>query len=516
MADTASQRSTEREVKLAAWPGFALPQLDDVVPGVVTGEQRERQLDAVYWDTTDLRLVRKGITVRFRSGDGASHWTVKLPQQDDVPPGDAGPRKGVLWREEIDVDGTPESVPAYAARLVRACVRSAPMVPVARITTVRRSLELLDAEAGLVAEVDDDEVSVLDDGRVAARIREVEVELAPETSIDLLPAIVGRLVEAGAGATDQQPKLVRALGPRALAPPMLRPVDVGSSDDAATVVRAALVAAVERVLEHHAVMVVGEDPEGVHQARVGLRRIRTYLQVFRSLFERQVTEPLRAELGWLAAELGAVRDLDVLAMRLRDDMLELGEPDDTKGAEALLGRLDAGRSRAMAELVETFDDHRYVVMLDNLVALALDPPFRGAAAKPAADVLPRFVRDAWRALVTYVERAGKQPTDSSLHRIRVLAKRARYAADVAVPAVGSPARTAARALASAQELLGDHHDSVVARNWLRENAPAAAGVEAFADGLLVGVEEQRADECRAAWKATWNDVSAKKVWTWLT
>ncbi|MGH8893022.1 MAG: CHAD domain-containing protein, partial [Actinomycetes bacterium] len=65
-------------------------------------------------------------------------------------------------------------------------------------------------------------------------------------------------------------------------------------------------------LLRHEPQVRADDAEAVHDMRVATRRMRTTLAVFRPLFDRARTDPVRDELSWLADALGAVRDLDVL------------------------------------------------------------------------------------------------------------------------------------------------------------------------------------------------------------
>ena len=112
-------------------------------------------------------------------------------------------------------------MPFEVRDLVRAYARTTPLEPVARLQTLRRSLPLFDPRGHRIAEVADDEVSVLDGDRVAARFREVELEVVETAPPTLLPALIERVRAAGAGQPDPTPKLVRALGPRALAAPEL-------------------------------------------------------------------------------------------------------------------------------------------------------------------------------------------------------------------------------------------------------------------------------------------------------
>jgi hypothetical protein len=79
---TGSRPGTERELKLGVWPEFEPPDLESVVKRGEMGPQVERRLDAVYFDTSDLRLLRRGVTLRFRRGEDAGPlWTVKLPEE---------------------------------------------------------------------------------------------------------------------------------------------------------------------------------------------------------------------------------------------------------------------------------------------------------------------------------------------------------------------------------------------------------------------------------------------------
>jgi hypothetical protein len=58
----------DRRVRLGVWAGFELPEL-----GLAAAEPVERRLDAVYYDTADLRLLRRGVTVRREAGG----WSVR-------------------------------------------------------------------------------------------------------------------------------------------------------------------------------------------------------------------------------------------------------------------------------------------------------------------------------------------------------------------------------------------------------------------------------------------------------
>lgn len=494
----------EREVKMGAWAGFELPGLDAIVDDVRAEPRAPRTLVAVYYDTVDLRLARWGVSLRHRAGDGTG-WTVKLPEGEDGP---------ALVRRELTFDGQPDVIPDEAAALVVAYARGAALEAVAHMSTVRTGIDLIDTEGTRVAEVVDDEVSVLHDGRVAARFREVEVEVGDRAPSDLLDRVVAVLRNAGAGEPDVMTKVVRALGSRALAPPEIVPTDLGSHPTAAALVRETVAASVVRILRHDAGIRIGDDPEDVHQARVGTRRLRCDLRTFGPLLDRAWSAPLREELKWLAAALGAVRDADVLLERLRGQTATLPEPD-TAGFAPIHRRLAKQREDARAALLEAMSGPRYIRLLESLVDAAQRPHYRGDAGRPARKVVPGLVVRPWRQLRRAVGNLPPDPPPQDLHRIRILAKRVRYASDAASPAAGKRARSFAAALADLQGVLGDHHDAVVAEAWLRSTLAEADPAVALAVGELIAMERANAAACRKRWRKLWSAASHKRLRSWL-
>src|SRR5208337_3443063 len=84
---------------------------------------------------------------------------------------------------------------------------------------------------------------------------------------------------------------------------------------AAELIRSALEGAIARMQAAGPEASRGE-PEGVHRLRTSTRRLRSELRTVSDLVDREWGEHLQQELKWLAAELGSVRDLDILCQRL--------------------------------------------------------------------------------------------------------------------------------------------------------------------------------------------------------
>ena len=496
----------EREVKLGAGPAFHLPDLTGVIEGVAVGPSETVRMETVYYDTPDLRLARWGVSLRHRAGEG---WTLKLAE----PPSKPGNQSAVLERDELTFQGGAKRPPEAALEVVRAYVRKAELVPVARLSTVRRRVRLVDASGTRVAEVVDDEVSVRDGRRVAARFREIEVEVPGEDSVDgIITPLVTRLRGAGAGAPDPTPKHIRALGPRAIEPPEVAQAPLLPEAPAKDVIQNVLAESVAALLHNDPLVRTGRDPEAVHQARVATRKMRSNLRTFGPLLDPGWTEPLRSELGWLAMGLGAVRDREVLLERLRGSASSL-PASDQKSAASLLHLLEKEIDGLRKKLIADLDSQRYIDLLETLVAAAHAPATLPEADQPARAVLPTMATTPWRRLRSAVRQLPEAPTDPELHRIRILAKRARYAAEAVAPVAGPGAAAFAKAAAKLQTVLGEHQDSVTAQAWLRD--AKVTGRRAFVAGELIALERIAANAARAKWRKAWDALDRKRLRDWM-
>jgi CHAD domain-containing protein len=430
---------------------------------------------------------------------------VKLPQ-----PGEGD----VLVRDELMFPGTPTKPPEPAIDLVRAYVRTAPLKLATRLRTVRTSWAMQDGDEKPLATVVDDEVSVLEGRRVAERFREIEVELAAGASETVFAPILEVLGAAGARETSRTPKVVRALMPRSAEPPEIQPEEPGHDATVQEIVRAAFAGSAVRMLRHDAGVRLGEEPEAVHQARVAARRLRSDLRTFRSILDPEWTNGLRAELGWLGAELGAVRDLDVLGERLRSESLALPDSD-AAAVPRLLDRLRSARDADRAALLSAMREPRYLALLDRVVAAAGEPAILPDVAGQRADrALGTLMNGPWGHLRHTCEALGPSSSDAELHQARIRAKRVRYAAETLVPVFGKPARRFANRAARLQEVLGKHQDSVMAVAWLRQQTGGTTSSVAFTAGELAGIEARHQAAARTSWPPAWRALSSKKVRFW--
>ena len=504
----------EVEAKFRVHPPFVLPDLggDDTGIAAVDGPV-EHELRAVYWDTSDLRLAREGITLRHRSGEGDHDgWHLKLPiVEAGIPDASTG------VREELRETGPADQVPTALAELVTVHVRGAVLGPVATLVTNRTSYQLRSESGQAVAELTDDVVSVLNQGHVAGRFREIEIE-SLDGSADILQVVGNRLRAAGAVGGEFVPKVVRALGPQATGQPDPPPPD--SAD-----VQAPARVAMQEILRRYVRALMAQDPrlrrgedDSVHQMRVSARRLRSALKTFGPLVDDVWAKSLRAELAWLADALGLARDGEVLLSRLSLELdalppeLVLGSVR-AKIETTLGGDLVAARNSAL----ETVRSERYLALVDRLVAASWDPMTTPVAEQAADRILRECVDKAWQRLNRAAERLRRpSATDDDWHTARIAAKQVRYAAEAVVPFFGKPAKRLARMAEGIQELLGEHQDAVVAAATLRRLAKGSRVASgAFTLGLLYAGQIDAIVKTRDEFPILWRDVSNPAHRKWL-
>jgi CHAD domain-containing protein len=484
----------EHELKLVLAEDTPLPEATDLFDGLGPWRDQTVQLVATYYDTSDLRLARAGVSVRFRSDHG---WTVKTPIASDA----AG-----LRRTEHGLAGAAGERPALAEELVLGWTRGAALAEVAQVSTDRRRLELLDDDRR-VAEIDDDRVRTEAVDGPPMSFREIEVELAAGADTRLLKELGRRMRHAGAtvGNGGPLPKVVRALGERALAPPDLpRPGALPRDATVGELVRHAISTSVLRLVEHDHLVRLGDDPEGVHQARVATRRLRSDLRTFAPVLDGRWVGELRAELRWLGDLLGHVRDTDVLLEQL-DRRAELLPEPDRAAVTALEARAREIRTGDRAALLDAMLSTRYLTLLDRLVVAAGAPPFLGdEAARRARRLAPELARRSWRRLRRTVAALPDRPTDEELHEVRKRAKHTRYALEAIAPVTGRDVRRLTQRVSAIQDVLGEHHDAIVATAWLRDAAVASGNPSvAFGAGALAETFGAEAELRRARWRRQW-------------
>jgi CHAD domain-containing protein len=450
-------QALERELKLEPPPDFELPPL--------AGEPLElRVFTSTYHDTPSRSLARAGVTLRCRVENGESIWQLKLPREDG--------------RAEIAVAAGPAGPPPELRSLLVAHLRNGDLEPVAALRTSRSGVRVGGSDRA-VADVTIDKVEVLDGGKSLRGFVELEIELVDGDPADL-EKLAKTLRKAGAKRSDGRAKVMRVLEL-----PNVNPPGAGASPVAR--IRSLLAAQLQELERYDPGVRLGGDAEDLHKFRVATRRSRAVIRATKPLLGESLSD-LGAELKWLASVLGPVRDLDVLIERLRATAETLDH--DSDAASAIVASLEEERRNRYDALRQALDDDRYLALLDSFAAVAALPDLG------APDALRPLAAKPLRKLRKAAGKLSEEPTDEELHKLRIRAKRARYAAELVTDGRRHLNRYV-DSLKQLQDVLGEHQDAVVAERQVRG---LAADATALAAGRLIELERQRRLERRSQYR----------------
>ena len=513
MTGMAATRHEEIERKYAVEPGTRSPAFGEVPAVAEVDAPVESHLEAVYFDTAGLDLLRHGITVRRRVGGNDEGWHLKEPAGQDA-----------RTETRLPLGRAVHTVPQRLRRMVEPVTGSQPLVPVARVTTHRSEQVLRDADGTHLAHFCDDDVHAerLLAPTLRQHWREWEIEL-DQGHRDLLEHLEQAVLAAGARPATASSKVARALAvsPGAHGKEPLRPNPPRRRSDTREVLRVYLADQVSVLQEHDA----GLRGDTVHQLRIAARRLRSALASYEPVFEPGAVDPLREELRWLGQSLGAARDFEVLRRHL-DAMVD-DELDHPAGPAAqtlrqrISGDLEDAHRIGHQAAMEAVASERYGHLLRSLAAVVESPALRPAASRRARTVLPTILqRDARRVTqaAKAAHRADPGPArDLALHEVRKKVKRLRYSAESATPVLGKRAKTLAARAKTLQEALGAHQDTVASRAWLQALAERADGdvAIAFSAGRLHAREEQRARSAERDYAKALRALPRKRVDKWL-
>src|SRR3954467_9946724 len=518
----------EVEKKYVADDGFELPPLTELMAGakgrrdggvapIVEGDPVRQRLEATYFDTADLRLATAGLTLRRRTGGDDAGWHLEVP---------AG--TGTRSQVHLPLGRATRTVPEALQKMVRAHTRGAPLRPVAEISTYRTVRRLVDATGQVLAELADDRVSARrlrptagsgDAAGAAPTWREIEVELLGGRT-ELLDAVDTGLRARGLREAASSSRLTQLLDGDERVRPAERTAKLTTESAAGDVVLAHVREQVAQMRSQD-LPVRLDAPDAVHKMRVATRRLRSALTTFKPLFATYVVKPLRGELKWLAGELGAARDAEVMRDRVRsavtaeNTLVDLGPV-----AEVAGGELGEAYRRAHDRVLAELDGDRYHRLLTGLDELATSPPFTERAAARAGKTLPRLVARSYAGVRRLVEDAAARPAGAEreelLHDARKAAKAARYAAESVSRVFGADATAFAQAMEAVQEALGEHQDSVLTRERLRDLALNTSSTStAFLYGRLDALEEARAEQSQQHFDDAWKTAGRKSLHRWL-
>lgn len=494
----------EVETKLEVEPDAVLPNLlqhKDVRRSGLTEMTTPvvHELDATYYDTEKLDLLRSRVTLRRRTGGDDAGWHLKLPAKASRAAG---------ARNEVQLPlGNGTGVPPQLDELVRGTARGRELKPVARLQNRRTAHRLLAADGTQAVEIADDSVTATRPGSDSAdRWREVEVELIDGTS-EQLAATVTALTDAGARPSGNASKLARALSMPATDPP-----PKGRSAGAAILTalgrhRDKLILT-ERLLRDQTGQLDGAAT-AVHDARACARRIRSVLRAFEALFSDEPARALRDHLQDFGRTLSAARDIQVVRHRLTAGLAEETNEFGRAAGALIAVELDRRSAAAGADIRTRLDSAAHLQLLRDLDAFLDDPPRSKRAGRSATSELPIQLDRCWRRLRAKADEALAEPANAeALHAVRKAAKTVRYAAESTIAVFGDEAARFAAVLEEVQEVLGEFQDAQVSARLLVDLAgqPGTDGTAGFIFGRLHAVERANAADAVDNFADAWDRV----------
>lgn len=472
----------EREVKLRTAHGFRLPHY----PGRVVPR---RVFTSTYFDTKRYALGCLGITLRRRIEQNKIKWQLKLPSDSS--------------RLELEIPGQPRKIPSEFRKLLFALLREEEVMPIAKLRTERHGFQV-HQNSKILAEISQDSVALLDGRQIKRRFFETEIELIDGNEKDLAQ-IKEMMTKAGAFEGDSRPKVFQALD---LNLPETFPL-VDATAPPIDHLKAILKHQVREILIHDPGTRLGKDPEELHQMRVATRRFRALLRTGHDFLDPEWTNLLRQEVGWLGGTLGTVRDYDVLLADLQLEIETLDREDQTT-FQQLFSLLLRHRKSARTKMLEALQSPRFLMVLNQLEHAAYFPE-----SVPTEVTLHEISARQFKKLRRCVEKLDKNYSDEDLHQVRIRAKRARYAAELAEQSVGKPASQFIRQMKKFQDLLGSHQDAVMTEYRLRELLQSSHSVKAgFSVGQIVERLRMRREEVRAQFGACWKKVRKRGKDAW--
>ncbi len=498
--------STEVELKLE------IPEADaDKVRRLewlreLSGPARCQQLVTVYFDTPRFKLRDRGFAVRVRHSGKRRLQAIKA-----LGNGSHGPFGRDEWEQEISGD-SPDLTLAHGTALEPLATDKLgrKLKPIFETVVERITFPIRSEKADLELALDRGHIRV-HGGRDREPISEIEIEVKRGDPVELTK-IAKRLARSLAVTYAPRTKAERGY---AL-----------SADEAHKAVRGAAIALDARVSAGDAFQIIGlscldhgvaneratreGDTEGIHQMRVGLRRLRTAISIFKELAQGPETEAIKAELKWLTEQLAAARDLDVL---IEQQVRPLRAAAPIGSAAALLKHeLEARRAAELAKARAAVESDRYrslglrtaLWLADGGWLRSAEPLSVARRERPAAELAGEVLSQRTKKILKRSRRVAKLDAHAR-HKLRIGVKKLRYACEFFASLYTRSKQRArqkrfSKTLKVLQGLLGtlndfEVHKGMAARIARPRNQSRTQVRKALAMGFITGQEQKQLASC---------------------
>jgi len=518
MHGTAPVSHKEIEVKLELAPATLIAIKKIPLFRTVKAAPKRASQVSVYFDTDKHKLRQKGLMLRVRREGRRYTQTIKSNTNSGLFQRDE-------WETEIagkqpDLNQVNGTVPGslLGKKLRR---RLKPLFE----TRVRRTVyPLVDDDRAIALAVDR---GTIDTGTRSQRLCEIEIELergTPAVLFDVARELTLAL-PARLAVKSKAERGYELIDGGQDSPVNAGPVDLPAGTSARDAFKMIGLACLEQVINNEAALIKG-DPEGVHQMRVGLRRLRAAMSLFSALLPDTQTEAIKTELKWLAGELGPARELEVLVNRVVAPMSRRGRR--WRGMPLLSREFAERRDAALTCARDAVRSARFRVLTVDIAAWLQT----GVWTSPQDDLIheqgnlpieifaSKQLTRRWRKIRKRGRALGKLDARGR-HELRIQTKKLRYAAEFFATLFTTKRAVKRRkqflsALERLQNGLGDLNDISVhakriAAMGIRHRRAKPSRV--FAAGLLTGREDARMEAAMmATTEAYANLVKVKPFW----
>ncbi|HEX5328199.1 MAG TPA: CHAD domain-containing protein [Acetobacteraceae bacterium] len=468
---TPDHRPVETEIKFRLTPtALAAIERHPIVSGSpVVSEQRQV---TTYFDTPQLDLARQGISLRIRRNGERRMQTVKAIDARAV-----AARRGE-WEQPVAGDAPDlEAAADTPAGPVLRAVAGAMLRPVFT-TDIRRGSRVLRPDGDTVIEAAFDQGTITAETN-SAPVFELELELKHgelgalyRLAIEL--AAAGGLVIEPAGKAERGFRLRSGKDPEAAkAADIEMTPDLTAEAAFGAIVRSGL----SHVLANMQAAHLG-DPEGVHQLRIAIRRLRAALLLFRPLLQHETTKRFGAELQRAGQVFGAARDWDVFVL----DSVPAASADRTAPGwlELLREPAELRRAAALTRLRQELDGPTFTALLLGLAGWVEDASRHPLVAgneqllRPIAEIAPELIERVAHKVAKRGKGVGNAGHEA-LHDLRKAVKKLRYSVEFAAALYPrKPGQRLIKACKDLQELLGAANDAAVTPELAGQLAEARA------------------------------------------
>ncbi|QDM25673.1 CHAD domain-containing protein [Tardiphaga sp. vice304] len=477
---------------------------------------KEEYLASIYFDTDKHELRTKGVSLRVRQSGDKRVQTIKTAATDV-------PFSRSEWNHKIDSDeldfraarGT-----ALAPMLTKRLKRQ--LMPIFETRILRRTVPFRKGGSRIEMALDEGQVRA---GQKWAPITEVELELKGGNPADLfkLARVIGGLVPAKLALKSKSERgydLTAAKTELAVQGQNIILQRGISTVDAFRIIGRSIL----RQLAANEPAVRESDPKGLHQMRVGLRRLRAAISVFSEFLGDKQTERIKGELKWLTGKLGPARDLDVMGTKIKQ--LRKAAPA-KRALKEFSAELAVQRTNAFAKAKDAVNSTRYRCLL--LDALQWIEAGDWAKQPSIASGHPRIEQFAKDVLTRRSKKAMKKANEfeqldpHQRHKLRIAIKKLRYSTDFFYSLFSGRKMNAHLSgfkdrLKDLQDCLGVLNDIVVRQKLAPKIAVGSERTKRRARTLSAGAafgREQTEIEplLKAAAKAARKFAHAKRFWT---